>query len=90
MNKWTSQNGASLKTKNIEDMKPEAKMLANIKIYYLDAFFDLTLIQFNNLIHALKASYDNYRKDTAAKYYKMLGIGHLRDKFVKAFFKKLE
>lgn len=65
-------------------------MLADIKIWYLDAFFDLTLTQFSNLVHALKASDIKYGGSIGAKYYKILNISHLCDKFVERLFKRLE
>ena len=42
------------------------------------------------LIHALKVSHDDYGGSTAAEYYEMLGIGHLRDKFVEELLERLE
>lgn len=71
-------------------MKPETKVLADMKIWYPATFDDFTLAQFSALIHALKASHDDYGGYTAAEYYEMLGIGTLRDKFVEAFFERLE
>lgn len=71
-------------------MKPKAKVLANIKIWYSDIFFNLTLIQFSDLIYTLNANHDDYRKNIAAEYYKILGIGHLYDKFIKKPLKKLK
>lgn len=71
-------------------MKLKVKLLAHIKNWYYDAFFDLTLTQFNDLIYALKASHNSYKGNIAAKYYQMLGINYLRDKFVKTLFEKLE
>lgn len=66
------------------------KVLINMKIWYYDAFFDLTLTQFYNLIYVLKASHVRYNGNTAAKYYEMLSINHLYDKLAKILFKKLE
>lgn len=68
-------------------MKPEAKVLANMKIWYPDAFDDFTLTQFSGLTHVLKASHDDYGGSTAAEYYEMLDIG---DKFVEALFERLD
>lgn len=90
MNKWSFQNAASLEARHVKTMKPEAKVLADIKIWYPDAFNDFTFTQFSGLIHALKASHDDYRGNTVAKYYKMLDIGSLYNKFVEALFKRLE
>lgn len=84
--RWTSQNVASLETRRIENMKPEAKILANMKISYFNIFFDLTLTQFSDLVYILKASHNDYRGSTVTEYYEMLGIGHLYNKFVKALF----
>lgn len=61
-----------------------------MKIWYPDAFLDLTLTQFSNLVYTLKASHIEYKKSTIVEYYEMLGIGHLRDKFIEKLFKKLE
>lgn len=71
-------------------MKLEAKVLANMKIWYLDVFFHLTLTLFSGLIHALKASYNNYGGNTDVEYYKMLEICYLYDKCVKKLLEKLE
>ena len=90
MDKWTTQNAASLEARRVENLKPESKILADIKIWYHDTFFDLTLTQFSNLVHVLKASHVDYEGSTTAKYYEMLGIGHLRDKFVEKLFERLE
>lgn len=90
INKWSFQNAASLEARRIKTMKPEAKVLADIKIWYPDAFNDFTLTQFSSLIHALKASYNDYRGNTAAEYYEILDIGSLCHKFVEALFKRLE
>lgn len=40
MDKWTYQNAASLEARRVETMKPEAKVLADMKIWYSDAFLD--------------------------------------------------
>lgn len=71
-------------------MKLEAKVLADMKIGYLNAFDDFTLIQFSGLIYTLKATHHDYGGSIIAKYYEMLGVGHLRNKFVEALFKRLE
>ena len=65
-----------------KNLKPEAKVLADMKIWYPDIFFNLILTQFSNLVYALKASHIEYGGSIAAEYYKILGISHLRDKFV--------
>lgn len=71
-------------------MKLEVKVLVDIKIWYLTTFDNFTLTKFNTLIHVLKASHNDNERSTKAEYYKMLGIGILSDKFVEAFFKRLE
>lgn len=65
MKKWTAQNTASLEAKHVKILKPEAKVLANIKICYPDAFYDRILTQFINLIHIFKVSYVEPRESTA-------------------------
>lgn len=71
-------------------MKPEAKILADMKIWYPTTFDDFILAEFSALIYALKASHNDYGGYTADGYYEMLGIATLRDKFVKAFFERLK
>lgn len=71
-------------------MKPKVKVLADMTIEYPDTFENLTLTQFSCLIHAFKATNHEYRRSTAAYSYKMLGIGHLYEKFVKEVFEKLQ
>lgn len=71
-------------------MKPKIKVLVKIKIWYFDTFFILTLTQFNALIHSLKANHDDYKRNITIKYYKILKIGHLYDKFVKKLLKRLK
>lgn len=81
---------ASLEVKRIKTLKPEVKVSANVKIWYLNTFLDLILTQFSDLIYVLKASYVEYGRSTATEYYKILCIGHLYDKFVRSFFEKLK
>lgn len=90
MSIWTSQNMASLEARRSEGMKPEAKVIADMKICYPYAFEDLNLAKFSVLIHALKASNKDYGGSTAAEYYCMLRAGTLRDLFVERFFEALE
>lgn len=90
ISKQSFQNAASLKTRCIEIMKPEAKILTDMKIKYSAIFDDFTLTQFSTLIYALKVNYNNYRRCTITEYYKMLGIATLYNKFIKAFFKRLK
>lgn len=61
-----------------------------MKIQYPDIFLNFTLTQFNGLIYTLKTYYNNYIESTTIEYYEILEIGHLYDKFVKKFKKKLE
>lgn len=90
INKQTFQNITSLEIRRVENMKPEAKILVDIKIYYPIAFFDLILTQFSSLIHILKANHDNYGRNITAEYYKILEIGHLHDKFDEKLLEKLK
>lgn len=90
MDKWTAQNTTSLELRHVESLKPEIKVLVDIKIWYLNAFFDLTLTQFSNLVHASKAGDIKYGGSIITKYYKILNISHLCDKFVERLFEKLE
>lgn len=77
-----------MEPKYVKNLKREAKMMADIKICYPNTFFDLTLIEFSNLVYALKTSYVQYRRNIATKYYKMLSISHLGDKFVEILFER--
>lgn len=61
-----------------------------MKIQYSNIFLNFTLTQFSVLIYTLKTCYNNYTENTTIEYYKILEIGHLYDKFVKKFLKKLE
>ena len=89
MDKQTTQNTASLEARRVESLKPEVKVLVDIKIWYPDAFFDLSLTQFSDLVY-IQTYYFNYRGNTAAKYYEMLGIGYLHDNFIEGLFERLE
>lgn len=55
-------------------IKPEAKIIVDIKIYYPDVYEDLNLAKFSILIYAFKASNEDYRGNTAEEYYYMLRI----------------
>ena len=90
MDKWTAQNAASLEARRVKSLKSEAKVLADMKIWYPDAFLNLNLTQFSDLVHALKASHVKYGGSTAVEYYEIPGISHLHDKFVEGLFEKLE
>lgn len=79
-----------METRRIENIKPEIKVLVNIKIWYFNAFCNLTLTQFNDLIYALKASHDNYEENITTEYYQMLEIGYLYYKFIKTLFERLK
>lgn len=79
-----------MKTRRIENIKPKIKVLVNIKIWYLNAFFNLILTQFNDLVYALKASHDNYEENITTEYYQMLEIGYLYYKFIKTLFERLK
>ncbi len=81
---------AYLETRYIKTLKSEVKVLADIKIWYPNISLDLILTQFNDLIHILKASHNNYKGNIATKYYKMLKIGHFYEKFVEKLLEKLE
>lgn len=61
-----------------------------MKIWYSNDFFNLTSTQFNGFIFVLKASHNDYRGNTAAEYYIMLEISHLRDEFVKELLERLK
>ena len=80
----------SLDACRLEGIKPEAKVIADMKICYPDVFEDLNLAKFNALIHALKASNEDYEGSTIVEYYCMLKAGTLQDLFVKSFFKVLK
>ena len=90
MGKQIAPNATMLEPQLIKNLKLEVKILTDMKICYIDTFLDLILIKFSELVYALKASYVEYRRNTAAKYYKMLSIGHLGDKFVETLFETLE
>ncbi len=90
IDKWTTPNIASFEARHIESLKPEVKVLTDMNIWYPDTFFDFTLAQFSDLIHNLKTSHVEYGGNPTAEYYEMLGIGHLRDKFIENFFEKQE
>lgn len=67
----------SLKTRYIETIKFEIKVLIDIKIKYFNIFKNLILIQLNNLIYIFKVINHNYKKTITAIYYKILGISYL-------------
>lgn len=56
-----------MEARPIEIMKAEVKLLADMKIGYLDTFDDLILTQLSGLIHALKATYYDYGRSTIAE-----------------------
>lgn len=79
-----------MEAKHVESIKLKAKVFANTKIWYSNAFLNLILTQFSGLIYVLKASYNGYRRSTAAKYYEILKISYLRNKFVEKLLEKLK
>lgn len=90
MNKQNSQNAVSLEARRVKIIKLDTKILVDIKIYYLTFFRNFILAQFSALIYALKINHDNYKKNSAAEYYKIVSINTLYDKFINLFFKKLK
>lgn len=78
----------NLKAKDIEIIKLEAKIFIDIKMQYFGVFDNLILTQFIDLIYTFQTTHHNYKNCIIAKYYEVLGIGYLYNKFINIFFKK--
>lgn len=90
MNRWTTQNAATLEQRRVEKMTEEARAMEDIKKNYAVAIQDLSLSRFSALVRGLQETGNQYGGYTAGQYYFLLTEGHLRDQFMEKFLESLE
>lgn len=89
MGRWTTQNAASLEARRIEKLKPEARVMEDLKTHYEEELGEPDLFEFTSLVMTLKTVNSIYADGTVAEYYLMLGAGKLRDQFVESLLESL-
>lgn len=71
-------------------MRPEAKVIEDIKKNYKEGVKELSLYQFTTMLQKLKTEKEEYGGFTGYNYYLILGPGNHHDIFIEGFFKSLQ
>ena len=89
MGQQTIQNIASLEVRRIEKLKPEARIIEDLKTHYKEKLGELDLSKFTLLVMILKTVNNIYTNGTMAEYYLILELEKLYNQFVENLFKFL-
>ncbi len=71
-------------------MRPEVRVIEDIKKNYKEDVKELSLYQFTTMLRKLKAEKEEYGGFTGYNYYLILGPGNHHDVFMEGFFKSLQ